>query len=83
MKPKTFSVKLDTDVKAEKVLKNNMILVGGPGVNIVTYDCNKKFPYFFNVQSSKYGFLMGGIVSKKTGEVYGDDNVGVIEKIKV
>ncbi len=80
--PKEFSVMLDIDAKAEKKLKNNLILVGGPGVNVVSYACNKKFPYFFNIKSSKYGYLMGGIVSKKTGEVYNDDNIGVIQKIK-
>jgi DNA-binding CsgD family transcriptional regulator len=81
MQPKDFPVRLDIDVKAEKGMRENMVIIGGPGVNIISYDCNKKFPYFFNVQSSKYGFLMGGIVSKKTKEVYTDDNVGVIQKI--
>ncbi len=77
-----FSVNLDVDVKNENNLKDNLIIIGGPGVNILGYEFNKKFPYFFNIQSSKYGFLMGGVVSKKTNEVFTDDNIGVIQKIK-
>ena len=80
--PENFAVKLDIDVKSEKAEKQNMIVIGGPGVNVISYELNKKFPYFFNIKSSKYGYLMGGIVSKKTGEVYNDDNIGVIQKIK-
>jgi len=80
--PKNFVVSLDIDTKSEKMYKDNMIVIGGPGVNVISYDLNKKLPYFFNIQSSKYGFLMGGIVSKKTREVYNNETIGIIQKIK-
>lgn len=77
-----FCVRLDVDVKAEGLLGENLILIGGPGVNSVSYEVNKKLPYFFNIKSSKYGYLLGGIVSKRTGEVYNEDLIGVVERIR-
>jgi hypothetical protein len=36
--PTEFAVKLDVDVKVEKEEKNNLILVGGPGTNLLTQE---------------------------------------------
>ena len=47
-----FCVRLDVDVKAENLLRNNLILIGGPGVNIISHEINKRLPYFFNIASS-------------------------------
>ncbi|MBS7647101.1 helix-turn-helix domain-containing protein [Candidatus Bathyarchaeota archaeon] len=79
--PEDFTVKLDVDVKAEKEEKNNLILVGGPGTNLLTQELNEYLPIKFNMQPSEQGFLFGGLVSAKTGRVYTADSVGLIAKI--
>jgi DNA-binding transcriptional ArsR family regulator len=79
--PAEFAIKLDTDVKAEKEEKNNLILVGGPGTNLLTQELNDHLPINFNMQSSSQGFLLGGMVSKKTSRVYTGDTAGLIAKI--
>jgi len=79
--PEKFAIKLDVDVKAEKEEKNNLILVGGPGTNLLTQEVNKHLPIRFNMQPSDQGFLFGGLVSRETSHVYTADAVGLIAKI--
>jgi DNA-binding transcriptional ArsR family regulator len=79
--PEEFAIKLDVDVKAEKEEKGNLILVGGPGTNLLTQEVNEYLPIRFNMQSSEQGFLFGGLVSRKTSHVYTADTVGLIAKI--
>ncbi|MDH5375842.1 MAG: helix-turn-helix domain-containing protein [Candidatus Bathyarchaeota archaeon] len=79
--PEEFAIKLDVDVKAEKEEKNNLILVGGPGTNLLTQEVNEYLPIGFNMQPSEQGFLFGGLVSRKTSHVYTADTVGLIAKI--
>ncbi|UCE28980.1 MAG: helix-turn-helix domain-containing protein [Candidatus Bathyarchaeota archaeon] len=79
--PEDFPVKLDVDVKAEKEENNNLILVGGPGTNLITKEVNEFLPIRFNMMPSERGFLLGGLVSKKTGNVYAGDTIGVISRI--
>jgi DNA-binding transcriptional ArsR family regulator len=79
--PAEFAIKLDVDVKAEKEEKNNLILVGGPGTNLLTQEINEFLPVQFNMQSSNQGFLLGGMASKKTSRVYTTDSAGLIAKI--
>lgn len=79
--PEEFAIKLDVDVKAEKEEKNNLILVGGPGTNLLTQEVNEYLPIRFNMQPSEQGFLFGGLVSRKTSHVYTADTVGLIAKI--
>jgi DNA-binding transcriptional ArsR family regulator len=79
--PSDFAIKLDTDVKAEKEEKNNLILVGGAGTNLLTQEINEHLPVRFNMQSSDKGFLLGGMVSQKTSRVYTADTSGLIAKI--
>jgi DNA-binding transcriptional ArsR family regulator len=79
--PEEFAIKLDVDVKAEKEEKNNLILVGGPGTNLLTQELNEYLPIRFNMQPSQQGFLFGGLVSRKTSNVYTADAVGLIAKI--
>jgi len=79
--PEEFAIKLDVDVKAEKEEKSNLILVGGPGTNLLTQEVNEYLPIRFNMQSSKQGFLFGGLVSRKTAHVYTADTVGLMAKI--
>jgi DNA-binding transcriptional ArsR family regulator len=79
--PEEFAIKLDVDVKAEKEEKNNLILVGGPGTNLLTQELIEYLPIRFNMQPSEQGFLFGGLVSRKTSNVYTADAVGLIAKI--
>ena len=79
--PDDFMVKLDVDVKVEKEEKNNLILVGGPGTNLLTQEINEFLPTRFSVKSTEQGFLFGGLVSEKTGSVYTSDNIGLIARI--
>ena len=79
--PTEFAVKLDVDVKVEKEEKNNLILVGGPGTNLLTQEINEYLPIKFIMHSSEQGFLLGGLSSKKTLQVYTADSAGLIAKI--
>jgi DNA-binding Lrp family transcriptional regulator len=79
--PTDFVVKLDVDVKAEKEEKNNLILVGGPGTNLLTQEVNEHLPIKFIMQSSEQGFLLGGLSSNKTSQIYTSDVSGLIAKI--
>ena len=79
--PTEFAIKLDVDVKAEKEEKNNLILVGGPGTNLLTQEINEYLPIKFIMQSIDQGFLLGGLSSKKTQQIYTSDAKGVIAKI--
>jgi len=79
--PEDFVVRLDVDVKAEKDEGNNLILVGGPGTNLLTQEVNEHLPIRFNMMPSKHGFLLGGLVSEGTGRVYTGDSVGLIARI--
>jgi hypothetical protein len=74
-------VKLDVDVKAEKEEKNNLLLVGGPGTNLLTQEINEYLPIKFIMQSSEQGFLLGGLSSQSTGRIYTSDVSGLVAKI--
>jgi len=79
--PDEFVVKLDVDVKAEKNEGNHLILVGGPGTNLLAQEINDYLPIRFNMAPSKHGFLFGGLFSSDSKNVYTDDSVGVVAKI--
>lgn len=79
--PDEFVIKLDVDMKAEKEERGNLILVGGPGTNVLTQEVNDSLPIRFNMQPSEQGYLLGGMVSKKTSVVYTADAAGLIAKI--
>jgi len=79
--PEDFLIKLDVDVKAEKEESNNLILMGGPGTNLITQEFNEFLPIRFNMMPSEHGFLLGGLFSEKTKKVYTADNMGLIARI--
>ncbi len=79
--PMDFVVKLDVDVKVEKEENNNLLLVGGPGTNLLTQEVNDYLPIRFNMMPSEHGFLFGGLGSQKTQNVYTADAVGVVARI--
>ena len=75
--PQGFIVKLDEDAKAEKELdSNNLIVIGGPGTNIVTSEFNKYLPIKFNEENYWAG------LTDKSGKIYHLDNIGIIAKIR-
>ena len=77
-------VKLDVEVRAEKSFDQNMILVGGPAVNLVTKDINAKMkePAFDNhIQGIAPDAMFGrGITSKQENTFYSQNNAGIIFK---
>jgi len=79
--PEDFVIKLDVDIKAEKEEGNNLILVGGPGTNLITEEINDFLPVRFSMMPSEHGFLLGGLISESTKNVYTGDTVGMIARI--
>ena len=73
--PKKFVVKLDTEVKAEHKENRNLILIGGPTVNIITSELNKKLKIKFKWDKK------WKIFSEFTGKEYRDEEVALIAKI--
>ncbi len=69
-----FITRLDTEIR-ESDLKRNLILVGGPIVNTVTYKINENLPIYFDVSHQSR------IVSKISHKVYYEDECGIIVKI--
>ena len=73
--PNDFVVKLDVDVKTEKAEANNMILIGGPGTNLISTAVNDSLPIRFNEQNYWAG------LSDSQGKVFSYDRDGVVAKI--
>ena len=74
--PRGFVVKLDTEVKAAGMDRENMILVGGPVVNIVTLDLNPHLAVNFDWKQ------VWRIESSRTRRTYGDENAGLVAKVR-
>src|SRR3989339_402514 len=68
-----FSVKLDTEVHESDLQNSNLIIIGGPRVNVVAEKVNKKLPIHFDGSS---------ITSKVSGKIYQSDEIGFIVKAK-
>ena len=68
-------VKLDTEIREE--LKENLILIGGPGVNSITEKINKKLPIRLSLTDNYYS----GIHSTISNKDYVYENQGIIVKI--
>jgi len=69
-----IKTKLDTEVKEEDLYRN-LILVGGPIVNVISYKLNSELPIKFIPQEDN------AIYSTVTGKSYREDSNGVIELI--
>lgn len=79
------SIVLDTDVKLKSDYSENFILIGGPGVNVITFEFNESFPVKFQAEflGEAPGANFGrGFKSNKTGKEYTASSIGVIQKIK-
>lgn len=74
LKPGDFNIRLDTDVINEKKLDENLIIIGGPGTNLVTAHFNKHLPIKFNEENYW--------TSIKGKQEYTDDSCGLIIKMK-
>ena len=78
-------IELDINVKSKEKYDENFILIGGPGVNVITLKFNKYLPVKFKTEfvgeapTANFG---KGFKSSKTKKVYNDKNVGVIQKIE-
>jgi len=73
--PSDFAVKLDVDVKNEKSEAENMILIGGPGTNLITNSVNSFLPSRFNDKNYWTG------ISDGDGNVYTFERDGIVAKI--
>ncbi len=74
--PEGFCVKLDTDVKAEKEEGENLIIIGGPGTNLIASEVNRILPIRFSEEN-----FWHWIESEKTGNHYNRDSAGIIARI--
>lgn len=74
------STKLDTEVREED-LKNNLILIGGPGVNAITAKVNTKLPIKFERIKEQENFY-SSFHSNISGKNYSEEGCGIIVKTK-
>ncbi len=74
--PSTFPVKLDVDIKAERLQGSNLVLVGGPRTNVVSEDLNPYLPVRF-----KQGGFWGSIVDEK-GKPYNSELDSIVAKVR-
>jgi DNA-binding transcriptional ArsR family regulator len=73
--PTRFPVKLDVDLKNERLEKSNLILVGGPRTNIVSAELNPHLPIKFQ-EGSFWGSLLDN-----TGRSYHSELDAIIAKV--
>ncbi len=69
-----MKVKLDTEITNDD-LEENLISIGGPTVNMLTWRVNRELPIYFDVEKENQ------IVSRVSGRVYGEDVNGVVETV--
>ena len=74
--PSDFVVKLDVDVKTEKEERQNLILIGGPGTNLLSSDINKHLPIRFNEKNAWAGLM------DNQGRTFNTDRDAVIARIR-
>lgn len=73
--PQTFPVKLDVDVRAEKLERSNLVVVGGPRTNVVSEALNPYLPFRF-----KQGGFWGSIVDDR-GKAYTSELDALVVKV--
>ena len=73
--PAKFPVKLDVDLKAEKLLASNLMVVGGPRNNVVAEELNPHLPIRFG-QGSFWGSIVDG------DKTYGSELDCLVEKVR-
>lgn len=76
-------IKLDTELRAENRLKENLIIIGGPGVNLITAEFNEHLPVYLTGDAhgqaprAVFGF---DLYSERTKRTYKDPAIGYIIK---
>ena len=73
--PSKFPVKLDVDLRAEKLLASNLVVVGGPRTNVVAEELNAHLP----VRFSQAGFW--STIVDENGRSYGSELDCIVEKV--
>jgi hypothetical protein len=71
--PSDFMVRLDVDVKSEKLFTANMILLGGPGTNIITAMVNNSL----SIKFPEHNYWAGVLTPRQT---YTSEFVGIVAK---
>jgi len=74
--PERFPVKLDVDLKAEKLLGSNLIIVGGPRTNVIAEELNPSLPIRF-----KQGGFWGSITDEG-GRLYNSELDCIVAKVR-
>lgn len=74
--PKTFPVKLDVDLKTEKLQSSNLLVVGGPRTNVISAELNRYMPVRFSEES-----FFGSIVDS-AGRKHLSEFDSVVTKIR-
>ena len=74
--PSKFPVKLDVDLRAEKLMTSNLVIVGGPRTNVVAEELNQHLP----VRFSQGGFW--STIVDNAGRSYGSELDCIVEKVK-
>ncbi len=73
--PEKFPVRLDVDIKSEKLLRSNLIVVGGPRTNIIASELNERLPVRFSDENFWGSIVDGG------GRRYFSEMAAIIAKI--
>ena len=74
--PRTFPVKLDVDLKTEKLQGSNLLVVGGPRTNVISAELNHYMPVRFSEES------FFGSIFDATGRKYLSEFDSVLTKIR-
>lgn len=74
--PKPFPVKLDVDLKSEKLQTSNLLVVGGPRTNVISAELNPHLPIRF----SEEGFF--GAILDPSGRKYLSEFDSVLTKVR-
>jgi DNA-binding transcriptional ArsR family regulator len=74
--PARFPVKLDVDLRAEKLMASNLIVVGGPRTNVIAEELNPHLRLRF----SQVGFW--STIVDEEGKTYGSELDCIVEKVR-
>jgi DNA-binding transcriptional ArsR family regulator len=83
--PEQNFIKLDTEIRAENRFRENLVLVGGPGVNMITAEFNEYLSIYLTGEAhgkapkAIFGFEL---YSERTKRHYKDPAIGYILKCK-
>jgi hypothetical protein len=76
-------VKLDVEARAENRLKENLIVIGGPGVNLITAELNEHLPIYLLGEAhgeAPKAIFGSELYSDHTERSYKEETIGYIIK---